>query len=301
MIEPWLSDDAFLREVEAPTAEAGGLRAWWLGQMGFLVRTGGRRFLLDPYLSDSLTRKYAGTDKPHVRMTRRVVDPARLEHIDVVTASHAHTDHLDAETLRPLVVANPGIVLVCPESIRPLALEGSGLPGTQVIGLDADGDGTVPSAHDGGDWSVEAIPAAHEQLERDARGRMPCLGFVMRCGGWCWYHAGDTVPWPGMEDRLARHRPAVAFLPINGRRAERRVAGNLWGHEAAALAKGGGRGAGRAGSLRDVRVQHRVARRICGRMHSPWATLPGAPRGRGPQPGSPSPPNRQWPPIGPPG
>jgi L-ascorbate metabolism protein UlaG (beta-lactamase superfamily) len=29
----------------------------------------------------------------------------------------------------------------------------------------------------------------------------------------------------------------VAILPINGRAAERRVAGNLWGHEAAELAK----------------------------------------------------------------
>ena len=55
-----------------------------------------------PYLSDSLTAKYAGTDKPHVRMTERAIDPARLDFIDVVTSSHNHTDHLDHETLWPL-------------------------------------------------------------------------------------------------------------------------------------------------------------------------------------------------------
>ena len=49
--------------------------------------------LLDPYLSDSLTRKYAATDKPHVRMTELVIDPARLDFIDAVTSSHNHTDH----------------------------------------------------------------------------------------------------------------------------------------------------------------------------------------------------------------
>ena len=75
LIEPRLSDDALLADVAA----AGGDRrhVWWLGQSGFLVVTG-RHLLFDPYLSDSLTRKYADTERPHVRMTRRVIDPARL-------------------------------------------------------------------------------------------------------------------------------------------------------------------------------------------------------------------------------
>lgn len=237
MIEPWRSNDAFLEQVEAGD---GGLQAWWLGQMGFLVRAGGLRFVLDPYLSDSLTRKYAGTDKPHVRMTGRVVEPGRLRCIDVVTASHAHTDHLDPDTLRPLAEANPGMVLVCPESIRSLALDRSGLPPERVVGLDADGDGAVPSVHAGRGWEIEAIPSAHESLERDGRGRLTCLGFVVRCGGWTWYHAGDTVPWSGLAERVGRCRPDVVFLPINGRRPERRVAGNLWGREAAELAAAAG-------------------------------------------------------------
>ena len=242
MIEPWLGDEAFVAAVEGAPPGDGRFHAWWIGQMGFVVSTGGRRFVMDPYLSDSLTRKYAGTDKPHVRMTRRVVAPERLRGIDVVTASHAHTDHLDAETLRALAQANPSILLVCPEAIRGLALERSGLPGERVIGLDADGDGRVPSAFHGDGWSVHAIPAAHEVIERDREGCLLCLGFVFRCGGWCWYHAGDTVPWPGLAQRIGSHRPDVAFLPINGRKPERRVAVNLWGREAAALAREGGAG-----------------------------------------------------------
>jgi L-ascorbate metabolism protein UlaG (beta-lactamase superfamily) len=237
MIEPQLSGEAWLAAVESVPWGDVGLHAWWLGQMGFLVRAGGLRFVMDPYLSDSLTRKYAGTERPHVRMTGRVVDPARLRDIDVVMASHGHTDHLDPETLRPLAASNPRMILVCPESIRGLAMERSGLPAHRVVGLDADGDGSVPSAFEGEGWSVQAVPAAHEAIERDREGRMLYLGFVVRCGGWCWYHAGDTVPWPGMEARVGMHRPDVAFLPINGRRPERRVSGNLWGREAASLAR----------------------------------------------------------------
>ncbi len=242
MIRAWLSDERFVEAVEGVAPGDKGFRAWWIGQMGFVVRAGGRRFVMDPYLSDSLTRKYAGTDKPHVRMTQRVVDPGRLGRVDVVTASHGHTDHLDGETLRPMAEANPGMLLVCPEAIRPLAVERSGLPGDRVVGLDADGDGAVPSMFHGDGWSIHAVPAAHEGMDRDRDGRLLYLGFVVRCGGWCWYHAGDTVPWPGLAGRVAAHRPDVAFLPINGRRPERRVAGNLWGREAAAVAREAGVG-----------------------------------------------------------
>ena len=80
MIPPLLADDAFLADVERPLAD-GALRLWWLGQSGFLVRWKNRRLLIDPYLSDSLTTKYAATDKPHVRLTARVLAPERLTRI----------------------------------------------------------------------------------------------------------------------------------------------------------------------------------------------------------------------------
>src|SRR5688572_25556906 len=103
MIRPILQDEAFLADGAAARADAatGKLFVWWLGQSGFLLCHAGECLVFDPYLSDSLTKKYAATDKPHVRMTERVVDPARLDFVRVVTASHNHTDHLDAETLGP--------------------------------------------------------------------------------------------------------------------------------------------------------------------------------------------------------
>ncbi len=79
----------------------GSFRLWWLGQSGFLLQWQGIHVLLDPYLSDSLTQKYSQTDKPHVRMTELVIDPARFSMADIAASTHNHTDHLDAEALRP--------------------------------------------------------------------------------------------------------------------------------------------------------------------------------------------------------
>jgi len=219
MIRPLRAGDAFLADVRAA---AGPLDLWWLGQSGFLVAYEGRHLLLDPYLSDSLTRKYAGTDKPHVRMTERVIDPAHLGFVDVVTASHAHTDHLDADTLRAI----PDAALVAPEAHRELATERAGRPPT---GID-DGE-TVAVAG----FEITAVPAAHEAIERDDAGRMLHLGYVVRCGPFALYHAGDTIPYEGVAERIGGGID-VALLPINGRAPERRVAGNLTGEEAAALA-----------------------------------------------------------------
>jgi L-ascorbate metabolism protein UlaG (beta-lactamase superfamily) len=218
MIRPLRAGEAFLADVQA--AE-GPLDLWWLGQSGFLVAYGGRHLLLDPYLSDSLTRKYADTDKPHVRMTERVIDPERLDFVDVVTASHAHTDHLDPDTLGALDAE-----LVAPEAHRNLATERAG---REPTGID-DGQ-TVELAG----FSITAVPAAHEEIERDDAGRMLHLGYVVRCGPFALYHAGDTIPYDGMAERIGSGID-VALLPINGRAPERRVAGNLTGEEAAELA-----------------------------------------------------------------
>jgi hypothetical protein len=69
LIEPVLRDEALLEDIAAANLGDGQFRLWWLGQSGFLLQWNGRHLLLDPYLSDSLTRKYAGTPTPHIRMT----------------------------------------------------------------------------------------------------------------------------------------------------------------------------------------------------------------------------------------
>ncbi|MGH9663533.1 MAG: MBL fold metallo-hydrolase [Bryobacteraceae bacterium] len=230
LIRPMLADDALLADIRAAGVSGGGFRLWWLGQSGFLVQWQGRHLLLDPYLSDSLTKKYAATDKPHVRMTERAVDPARLDFIDAVTSSHNHTDHLDAETLTPVLAARPRAVLVIPEANRAFVAERLHIDAALPVGVD---DGI---SVDAAGFEITGVPAAHEELERDAQGRHKFLGYVVRFGSWTIYHSGDTLRYEGMAEKLRPFGVDVALLPINGRAPERRVAGNLNGREAARLA-----------------------------------------------------------------
>src|SRR5260370_18215107 len=97
--------------------DSDGKALWWLGQSGFLVVQNGGAILLDPYLSDSLTNKYAKTDKPHVRITNLVVRPfylAALGIVDIITSSHNHTDHFDPATLIPILTNHPNPILILP-------------------------------------------------------------------------------------------------------------------------------------------------------------------------------------------
>ena len=68
LIPAFLKNEPLLELMDA-LLTSDRLHIWWLGQSGFLVQWQGQRALLDPYLSDSLTEKYAHTDKPHVRMS----------------------------------------------------------------------------------------------------------------------------------------------------------------------------------------------------------------------------------------
>ena len=236
LIQPLLQDEEFLADALEAAGGERVLHFWWLGQSGFLLKWQSRFLLFDPYLSDSLTVKYAQTDKPHVRMTERVVAPGRLAFIDVATSSHNHTDHLDAETLGPLLSVNPGMRLVIPEANRAFVADRLGCDLSFPDGLGDGGSARLGAFH------FRGIAAAHEDLETDALGRHRFLGYVVHFGPWAVYHSGDTVLYDGLAERVAPFGVDVAFLPINGRAPGRRVAGNLDGRGAAGLAKAIGAG-----------------------------------------------------------
>ena len=223
-------DQALLDDIARARAD-GTSRIWWLGQSGFLVVIPQATLLFDPYLSDSLSRKYAETDKPHERVTELVIDPTLLTGIDFITSSHNHTDHLDADTLLPLFAANPQAKLICPRANRAFILGRLGEVEDRLVEIDAGETVTC------GPVTVTGIAAAHNTVERDEQGCCNFLGFVAQVGGMTFYHSGDTLLHEGLVDSLKPFAPDIAFVPINGNKPERRVAGNLDGAEAAFLAK----------------------------------------------------------------
>jgi L-ascorbate metabolism protein UlaG (beta-lactamase superfamily) len=147
-------------------------------------------------------------------MTRRVVDPARLGFVDVVTSSHGHTDHLDPPTLRAI---RPR-ALVAPSGLRALAFERADVvPRTVDVGETAALGG----------FTFTPVPAEH-----DSPGG--AVGYVVACGPWTLYHSGDTTAFPGLAEQVAPFAPDLALLPINGK------LGNMDGREAARLARDAG-------------------------------------------------------------
>lgn len=229
LIQPVRRDEDLRSDINMSVPDS-GVFLWWLGQSGFLIKSSRGTLLVDPYLSDSLTTKYLGTDRPHTRMTERCIAPERLPTIDWLSTSHNHTDHLDAETLVPILMRDSRARLLVPAANREFVLARLRCTGDRLVDVN-DGESVTTDF-----GQVHGIPAAHNQVDRDEQGRCRYLGYVFDFGTLRIYHAGDTLLYPGMVDRLQPFQVNVALLPINGDRPERRVAGNLRGDEAARLA-----------------------------------------------------------------
>lgn len=224
-------DHELIQEMDSLLGDQDHFYLWWLGQSGYLLQWKGKRILIDPYLSDSLTKKYATTEKPHTRMSERVMDPALLNDILVVTSSHNHTDHLDAETLIPVLKNNPGIKFIIPEANREFVAERVKCDTTFPVGLS---DGQFLKIDE---FAFYGIPAKHNEIERDEKGNCRYMGYVIGFGNYRIYHSGDTLWFEGMEDLVRSFETDLAILPINGNDPARKVAGNLNCVEAAKLGK----------------------------------------------------------------
>lgn len=231
MVKPIQKDKELIADINSTINKTEGFRVWWLGQSGFLIQYQGKHLLFDPYLSDSLSKKYAQTDKPHTRISERVVEPSMLNMVDVVTSSHNHTDHLDAETLVPIFENNPSIKFIIPEANRTFVCERLKCESDFPIGLN-----DLQSVDIEG-FKITGVPAAHNSIERDEAGNLKFMGFIVSFGTYKIYHSGDTLWYDGIVEVLKDFKVDLAFLPINGNKPERRVAGNLNFEEAARLGK----------------------------------------------------------------
>ena len=231
MIVAIKKDEELIAEMDSLLNDDEHFHLWWLGQSGFLLQWKGKRVLIDPYLSDSLTKKYLTTDKPHTRMSELVVRPELLKNIAIVTSSHNHTDHLDAETLMPVLKNNPEIKFIIPEANRDFVADRVKCEKDFLIGLNDKKAVAID------EFVFHGIPAKHNEIERDENGNCKYMGHVIEFGKNKIYHSGDTLWFDAMVDIVKPFAVDVAILPINGNKPERKVAGNLDCKEAAELGK----------------------------------------------------------------
>ena len=233
MIEPVRQGADLLAEIDATRPAAGALAVWWLGQSGFLIKSRSGTLVIDPYLSEHLTQKYAGTaaaarpDDPGAGARGR----AGAASTSFWPATSIPTTSIPAP-IPDLLAASPGARLVLP-ACAPRACAGTGGAG----GTPGQGSMRARRCSDArSGFTVRAVPSAHEGLDTDAAGRHLYLGFVIEAEGLRLYHSGDSLAYDGLAGWLGPEPFDVLFLPINGRDPARGVAGNMSAAEAVALA-----------------------------------------------------------------
>jgi L-ascorbate 6-phosphate lactonase len=201
-------------------------RATWLGQAGLRLDTHRGCVVVDPWIS---------------RHDDRLVPPPPLElavdGVDWLLVTHEHLDHLDLPLLPALLERSPGARIVLPAPLVELVEDVVPVPRPPPVQphdtLELDGLG------------LTVVPAIHGLSAEDAYGDGSALGGRPRFVGYVLggrrrvYHAGDTIVTSDVRLALEPLGIEVAFLPINGRDAEREargIVGNMDAAEAVELA-----------------------------------------------------------------
>lgn len=204
-----------------PLPDHESVALWWLGQAGFAVKYGDILLFIDPYLSDLLAKKYQGREFPHIRMMAAPILPEEVADLDFLLCSHKHSDHTDPETLPIVAQNNQKCVFIAPRAEAEWVTQLVG-NARRVCSLNA-GERVELAP----EITLEAIPAAHEELQVNTQGEHAFLGYILKLGDITLYHSGDCTPYPGLEDTLAAHVIDLALLPVNGRDEYRRSRGIL--------------------------------------------------------------------------
>jgi L-ascorbate metabolism protein UlaG (beta-lactamase superfamily) len=221
---------SYARQIADTRPPAGAIGIFWIGQAGFILRGKRTTLAIDAYLSARDTRRF---DAPAAA--------SELGFVDAFLATHEHRDHLDLPQWPAFAAAAPRARFIVPAPIVDRAAE-------------AVGDGRVTGAAPDvviaiGDARITPLPACHGVHVADAysfgltAGEHRYLGYVVELDGVRLFHAGDTIRYDGMAERLRALDVEVALLPINGRSAEREaqeLVGNLSAQEAADLAADAG-------------------------------------------------------------
>jgi L-ascorbate 6-phosphate lactonase len=226
--------DGLSAEIEAADIAPRSVVIWWLGQSGFVIKGKSATIVIDAYLSDAggLGRTY---DPP--------LEPASMRSVNIVLGTHDHIDHIDPISLPLLLDAARGAVAVVPATAVASVVK-LGIDESRVI--PAHADKAIPI----GGIRIRPLAAAHADdprsgygFYRDESGQHPFLSYVLDLDGVRLFHAGDTVLYEGLDERLKELEVDVLFLPINGRSWFREAvgsAGNLNIFEAAELARRSG-------------------------------------------------------------
>jgi len=226
-VKPMIKSQDLINDITSYAPKTGEVAFWWIGQLGYIVKTAAATLCFDAYLAPTKHRR-----------VEPMFSPDEMGFVDYIFGSHDHSDHIDHTAWSGIAAAAPKARFVAPLKFITALSEEFGIPEERFIGLDefmGYTDFTAPG------FRISAIASAHEFLAPDpVTGLHDSLGYIVDAGGVRIYHPGDTCKYEGLETKLLNNRPIdLMFVPINGRDAVRYTShciGNMSFSEAVDLA-----------------------------------------------------------------
>ena len=161
----------------------------FLGQSGYILKSGNTEIIIDPYLSDSVNR-VAG--RP--RTLPVPINPQDIK-CDTVICTHNHLDHLDPDTVSEIppnqyfITTNDGVA-----ELKKLGRK-------NAAALNVDDSIKI------GDFELTAVFADHT---------VEAFGLIVKVENKTLYFSGDTL-YNEKLFKIADYKPDITFICINGR------------------------------------------------------------------------------------
>ncbi len=176
------------------------MKVTWLTQAGLLFENGNITVMADPYLTDSVAKTIP-------QNARRI--PADERYLtaepDVLLITHDHIDHLDMETVAPILNnAKKPVTVMAPERAY-----------HRVSALGGPHNYVMMNPHSV--WSERGMTFYAVHAEHSDR---TAVGFILDDGERTYYVSGDTLfNYDVIDEVLELVEDGVdfAFLPINGK------------------------------------------------------------------------------------
>lgn len=161
----------------------------FLGQSGYILKSGNSEIIIDPYLSDSVNR-VAGRH----RTLPVPINPKDIK-CDAVICTHNHLDHLDPDTVSEIL----------PEQYFITTNEGKAE--LKRLGRKNAAALNVGDSIKIGDFELTAVFADHT---------VEAFGLIVKAENKTLYFSGDTL-YNERLFKISEYKPDITFICINGR------------------------------------------------------------------------------------
>lgn len=162
---------------------------WYLGQVGFLLKSAESYLAIDPYLSDYVDQNCC----EFVNWKRNYTPPIKpkdISFVNYVVCTHSHYDHTDPITVFEIAKNNHNTKFIIPAAYANDVVE-YGVDIKNIIFARAFEEIKLD------DFSLIPIPSAHEEFHIDENGDFRELGYIIKTNGQTLFHAGDMCMYDG--------------------------------------------------------------------------------------------------------